>query len=311
MILKALADYYQRILDDPNTDIAPPGFERKPIDFLIVLNEDGAFENLRDIREGTGRSRMGRVSLVPKGVKRSSGIAANLLWDTVPYVLGKALPQKGKKLEDLEIRAVKQHAAFVEKIEQIFEGSDDCGIQAVLSFLKRSDYSPVFNHAVWSDVEESGGNVSFVLLNETRLICQRPAVVTMILEKSEPEGAVQTCAITGKEDVPAELHTSIKGVWGAQSSGANIVSFNLDAFRSFGKKQGHNARSVSPPSLPIPLHSTIYWPPRISGCRWGMPVRFFGRRIYAILSRISIPFLHRQKAKSRSAMIKSVACFQP
>jgi CRISPR-associated protein Csd1 len=241
MILKALADYYQRLLDDPNTDIAPPCFERKPIDFLIVLNEDGSFENLRDIREGTGRNRKGRISLVPKGVKRSSGIAANLLWDTAPYVLGKALTQKGKKLEDLEERAVKQHAAFIGKIEQTFEGCEDQGIQAVRSFLKKGDCSLVFSHVIWPDVEESGGNISFVLAGEIRLICQRPDVVTAILGKSEPEGTVQTCAVTGKEDIPAELHTAIKGVWGAQSSGANIVSFNLDAFRSFGKKQGYNA----------------------------------------------------------------------
>jgi CRISPR-associated protein Csd1 len=39
----------------------------------------------------------------------------------------------------------------------------------------------------------------------------------------------------------ARLHTSIKGVWGAQSSGANVVSFNLDAFNSYGKTQGLNA----------------------------------------------------------------------
>jgi CRISPR-associated protein Csd1 len=36
-----------------------------------------------------------------------------------------------------------------------------------------------------------------------------------------------------------------KRVWGAQSAGANIVSFNLDAFTSFNKAQGDNA-PVSP-----------------------------------------------------------------
>ena len=39
----------------------------------------------------------------------------------------------------------------------------------------------------------------------------------------------------------ARLHPSIKGVRGAQSSGASIVSFNLDAFTSYGKDQGENA----------------------------------------------------------------------
>nr|CAD6438106.1 type I-C CRISPR-associated protein Cas8c/Csd1 [Rhizobium sp. Q54] len=39
----------------------------------------------------------------------------------------------------------------------------------------------------------------------------------------------------------ARLHPSIKGVWGAQSSGAALVSFNLDAFTSYGHEQGANA----------------------------------------------------------------------
>ena len=51
----------------------------------------------------------------------------------------------------------------------------------------------------------------------------------------------QICLVSGSPDTPARLHTAIKGVWGAQSSGANIVSFNLDAFKSFGKEQGYNA----------------------------------------------------------------------
>src|SRR5690606_23631872 len=39
----------------------------------------------------------------------------------------------------------------------------------------------------------------------------------------------------------ARLHPAIKGVRGAQSSGASIVSFNLDAFTSYGHEQGDNA----------------------------------------------------------------------
>lgn len=233
MILKALADYYQRLFDDPNTDIAPPGFERKPIDFLIVLNEDGSFENLRDIREGAGRQRKGRISLVPKSVKRAVNILANLLWDNPAYVFG-LNPEKPERGE-------KQRVAFVERIEQMFSGIPDAGINAVLSFLKSGDFKIVFDHAVWSEVKESGGNISFVLAGETRLVCQRPTVVGAIIESLNLDGEKQTCVVSGKDDVPAKLHTPIKGVWGAQSCGANIVSFNLDAFRSFGKKQGYNA----------------------------------------------------------------------
>ncbi|EQD56729.1 CRISPR-associated protein, Csd1-type, partial [mine drainage metagenome] len=56
--------------------------------------------------------------------------------------------------------------------------------------------------------------------------------------ESEPDGV---CLVSGQPAAIERLHPAIKGVWGAQTSGANIVSFNLDAFRSYGKEQGANA----------------------------------------------------------------------
>jgi len=49
------------------------------------------------------------------------------------------------------------------------------------------------------------------------------------------------CLVSGEKAPVARLHPAIKGVWGAQSSGASIVSFNLDAFTSYGHEQGDNA----------------------------------------------------------------------
>ena len=176
MILKSLADYYRRLLYDPATEIAPLGFEMKPIDFIVVIDTDGNFVNLRDAREDSGRKRRGRPTLVPKGVKRSANIAANLLWDTPSYALGVALPEKKKDFEKLVARAVKQHAAFVEKIEQTFYGYHDLGIQALLVFLKSADFEPLFKGKIWTEVAESGGNISFMLSEDTQLICQRKDV---------------------------------------------------------------------------------------------------------------------------------------
>ena len=50
-----------------------------------------------------------------------------------------------------------------------------------------------------------------------------------------------TCLVTGEPAEIERLHSAIKGVWGAQTSGANIVSFNLDAFVPTAKDQGDNA----------------------------------------------------------------------
>ena len=52
---------------------------------------------------------------------------------------------------------------------------------------------------------------------------------------------VMQCLITGQTSRTALTHPSIKGVRGAQSSGASLVSFNAPAFCSYGHEQGENA----------------------------------------------------------------------
>lgn len=55
------------------------------------------------------------------------------------------------------------------------------------------------------------------------------------------DGTEMTCLVTGKKGTVARLHPAIKGVQGAQSSGASLVSFNAPSFCSYGKEQGFNA----------------------------------------------------------------------
>lgn len=49
------------------------------------------------------------------------------------------------------------------------------------------------------------------------------------------------CLVTGQREGIARIHRGIKGIPGAQSSGAALVSFNAPAFESYGKEQSYNA----------------------------------------------------------------------
>lgn len=243
MILQALTKYYQRISQSEDSDVAQEGFQKQDIPFLIALNPDGHFVGLQDTRQGEGKKKKARSFIVPKAVKKTSGIAANLLWDNPAYVLGRPKPDKKKDFQTLLERAKEQHQRFIETIKvKLTSCLSDDGITAVLSFLEKGDFEAVFTHELWPEIEEGGANLTFQFEGETQLICQRQAVLSTLTNAKNNSGeVVQTCLITGDEDIPARLHTAIKGVWGAQSSGANIVSFNLDAFSSFGKTQGYNA----------------------------------------------------------------------
>jgi len=245
MILQALAGYYQRMSEEVGTDVAPEGFEKKDIPFIIVLNRQGNFIGVDDTREGEGKKKSARIFIVPKGVKKTSGVASNLLWDTPAYIVGRPKLDPKKDMVKQGERAQKQFQCFQDTIRETFpDDKRDEGVTAVLQFLEGKDFEQLFAHSTWKEIEEKGANTTFRLDADACLICQRPAVVSELSMNTDEKGASCThrvCLVSGKSEEPTRLHTAIKGVWGAQTSGANIVSFNLDAFRSYGKEQGLNA----------------------------------------------------------------------
>jgi CRISPR-associated protein Csd1 len=240
MILQALNDYYTRKAADPQSALAPEGFEPKAIPFVLVLDEAGRLVQLADRREGTGKKKEAKAELVPQGVKKTSGVAANLLWDTAEYVLGVAIRGKPE-------RVAEQQAAFLARLaEQFGESPVDEGLRAVLAFLRAHRPAALEVLAAdpsWPEILETNPVLTFQLRSDTGLVCQRPAVIAALRagQGASADAAPAVCLVSGEADTIERLHPPIKGVWGAQTSGANIVSFNLDAFGSYGKAQSFNA----------------------------------------------------------------------
>ncbi len=242
MILQALNDYYLRRqrAQDPKDRLPAFGLEEKEIPFIIEIDADGRLVNLADTRTTEGKKKIGRRYLVPQGVKKTSGVAANLLWDTTEYVLG--VDTKGKPE-----RVIEQHAAFCARLASLPPNTlDEPGIKAIFAFFKSFDLAQFAARAEWQEIMLTNPVMTFQLHGDIGLICQRPAVVaatTLTMDESTLDGV---CLVSGAPATIERLHPSIKGVWGAQSSGANIVSFNLDAFNSYGKAQGANAPMGKP-----------------------------------------------------------------
>lgn len=237
MILQALNDYYLRRQrsTDPWDRLPAFGLEEKEIPFVIEIDAEGRLVNLADTRTTKGKKKIGQRFLVPQGVKKTSGVAANLLWDTAEYVLG--VDTKGKPA-----RVAEQHAAFHHRLETLSaDALKDAGIQAVLAFLNSIDIKQLEVLPVWPDVLAVNPVMTFRLHGDVELVCQRPAVVAATALATEDATTDGVCLVSGNAAAIERLHPAIKGVWGAQTSGANIVSFNLDAFNSYGKAQGANA----------------------------------------------------------------------
>ena len=281
MILQALNDYYRRKRDDPDPAQRLPefGLETKEIPFILDINAEGELLQICDTREPLGKRKVAQAFRVPMGVKKTSGVAANLLWDTLEYVLG--VDTKGKPE-----RVTEQHAAFQARIAALPASAQaDAGVQAVQRFLQHLDAGALQSHPAWAEMLEVNPLLSFRLQGDVELVCQRPAVARAALNMAVDDDAPQAmCLVTGDVAPVERLHTAIKGVWGAQTSGANIVSFNARAFESYGKteRQGENApvgraaafaytttlnhllRKDSPQRIQVGDASTVFWAERDS-----------------------------------------------
>lgn len=236
MILQALKDYYDRKAADPESGIAPEGWEWKEIPFIVVLDLEGNLLIIEDTREGEGRNRKGKLFLVPQGVKRTSGVSSNLLWDTATYVFGIEEDGKAKKSGD---RAQQKKKDFSARIYN--EIPDSQRKRALLKFLEELDQSVLQLQSVWPEISSGVPLVSFRFSDFSELYCRSIDIIATVEHNLTGKFFDGTCLISGQPDHISETHTAIKRVYGAQTSGANLVSFNFDAAKSYGKKQGLNA----------------------------------------------------------------------
>jgi CRISPR-associated protein Csd1 len=261
MMLQALYRYYQRRNQhpDPARHLPAYGFEEREVPYLLELASDGTLLGISATGQKEGKRHVGTRYLVPMGVKRASGIAANLLWDNAEYVLAvpdakklEAAQAKGKA-EDYLARLQEMQAAFTQRIATLPASAQaDAGIQAVRAFLGTDTaYALQTFPVVAAEISAANPVLSFRLAGDLELVCQRPQVKATVAPVAEVEAddvnpkSQAACLITGEVSEVERLHTAIKGVWGAQTSGANIVSFNAAAYQSHGKEQGANA-PVSP-----------------------------------------------------------------
>lgn len=243
MILQALYDYYQRKAAFDVDSVAPEGFEYKEIPFVIVIDKQGKFVDLQDTREPDGKKLRAKSYLVPQAAKKTSGVKSNLLWDNHEYVLGVSFrDEPDEKIQE-------RHKAFCALLTEAF-GSipTDESIRSVLSFLgSAEEKAKLQGKDMWSKIiAEKGGNFTFRIEGDTEIIAAKETVKNSLRQTqvTSPDGSTGVCLVTGAESEIERVHPSIKGVWGGQTSGANIVSFNARSYESYGYE---NAQGLNSP----------------------------------------------------------------
>ena len=249
MILQALKEYYDRKAADSESGMAPEGWEWKEIPFLVVISEDGKIVDIQDTRIGDGKARRSKRFLVPTlGEKKGNGIKANLLWENIEYMFGIPVLTKMKATPD-PVRVAEQHRVFCQRVEALLGESKP--LQAAKRFISIDHRDEVTRYGVWAEV--MAVNQSLLLTLQGVGPITDDATVRNAVDSARcttnPEGF---CLVSGLMGELARLEPPIKGVWGAQTAGANIVAVNnknetgtnagaTPAFASYGKQQAYNS----------------------------------------------------------------------
>ncbi len=235
MILQALTKYYEDLAEQGR--IARPGWSQTKISYALCINESGELEQVIPLLEEIeGAKPQPRRFDLPAAVKRTVGIAPNFLWDNSSYLLGvdsKGKPERSKACFEA---CAELHRKLLRDV-----GTDTA--KGILSFFERWKPERAAEHpALAENIEAviSGANLLFRI---DGVFAQEDETIRQAWQSyfDKAEGEKKQCLVTGEEDVIAPVHPPIKGVNGAQSSGAALVSFNAPAFCSYGQEQSYNA----------------------------------------------------------------------
>lgn len=239
MILQSLVAYYEAL--ERQGKITSPGWSRAKVSYALELSEEGGLKRVipLKVQEQSGKKtvQLPASMVVPQMETRSSGVKANFLCDNSSYMLG--IDEKGKPERSREC-----FAAAVKRHHEILDSVENKAARAVLQFFDSWEPEHAREHsALKEDLADIMANANLIFEVNGAYV-QEDAAVKEAWQKAcnSGEGGKQgICLVTGQRTEIARIHGLIKGVDGAQSSGAALVSFNAPAFESYGKEQSYNA----------------------------------------------------------------------
>lgn len=245
MILQALVKHYENL--EREKQVSKRGWCSAKVSYGIELSKEGQIKTIVWLKEehmaGKKQIWLPKILTVPEMVTRSSGVSANFLCDNSKYLLG---IDKETMQGNTNQRVLECFQAAKEKHLALLGGVPGEMAQAIRLFFEMWNPSCAEENqevkANWEEITD-GGNLIFCMGAD---FAQEDENIRNVWEQNQKEaqeeGAVKgICLATGKEDEISRIHKTIKGVPGAQSSGAALVSFNAPAFESYGKEQSYNA----------------------------------------------------------------------
>lgn len=239
MILQALTKHYEALVEQGK--LAHPGWSDSKVAFALAINDNGELTQVLSLKTEQTRGKKTvlapQTMSLPAPVKRTVGIDSNFLWDNSSYILG--VDTKGKPQRSLDCF----HACKALH-HRLLDSVDSPAAKALLAFFDHWEPDRAAQHPAFSrDWEELISGVNLVFWYRGAYVQEDPLIRQAWQDyySAAGDGPEMVCLVTGQKGPAETVHPSVKGLAGAQSSGAALVSFNAPAFCSYGREQNLNA----------------------------------------------------------------------
>lgn len=236
MILQALVAYYNKLA--ARGEISKPGWAKAKISWAIELGDDGSVLGILPLKVESpdGKKQIPREILLPAPVKKTSGERSNFLWENAEYLLGVQTKEDGGKTAKRFVTAKELHDSLLADVHTPVA-------EAIKAYFAACDPAAIASMLPDGCMDELRKGANLTFLYQNRFPGEFPELCAAwdAHYGGEKIGEPFVDVVTGEVVVPEATHPSIKNVQDAQPSGAALVSFNAEAFESFGRKQNLNA----------------------------------------------------------------------
>lgn len=234
MILQSLTSLYEAMVRKGK--VPKYGFAAAKVAFMLSISREGELKYITPLKEEVTRGKTTRLidqtREVPMHFVRSSGIKPQFLCDNSSYFFG--LTDKDDKAR--ADACFESSKAFHHEVLDQYENPI---AKAVLAFFdtwdKEGEHPAILENP---DILKGGFIIIEVLgcglAHEDDAL--RKAWQHYLNRSNQQENLL--CLVTGEVAPATRIHAKIKGVKDAQSSGANLVSFNTPSAESYCKEAG-------------------------------------------------------------------------
>ena len=214
-----------------------PDYEPKPVAWIIVVGDGGT---LLDVIPTTGSDADARkkarpkVFQIPRRTGRTSAAVADFMVDKSEYVLG-VEPDGKRSDEELRMRL----GLFRQCVQDAVAAIESPALVAVEAFLE----SDAERGRAGERIVQFGykSNDLFAFEYRGQLVHELPAIQAYYSRYRRTSAVNGTqCLICGAIASAVDKHPAVK-IPGGTTSGIALVSFNSDAFESYGLSRNENA----------------------------------------------------------------------